>query len=74
MVLAGVRITTTNVDVTFLRVQLLERYRYHTTADTIDEVTKTLALPLELLRLRVQLSTTMPTVATITPASATEGN
>jgi hypothetical protein len=32
-----------------------------TTADTIDEVTKTLALLLELFRLRVQLSTiTMP--------------
>jgi hypothetical protein len=55
----GADYTTTNVDVLFLRVQLLELFRYPT-ADTIDEVTETLALPLELLRLRVQLSTIMP--------------
>jgi hypothetical protein len=46
-----------------------------TTADTIDEVDETLALLMELFRLRVQLSTiTMPLLWQRSPASATEGS
>jgi hypothetical protein len=45
-----------------------------TTADTIDEVDETLALLMELFRLRVQLSTITMRTVTISPASATEGS
>jgi hypothetical protein len=46
-----------------------------TTADTIDEVDETSALLMELLRLRVQLSTiTMHLLWQRSPASATEGD
>jgi hypothetical protein len=46
-----------------------------TTADTIAESMRPLLLPLERLRLLEQsMIMTMPTVATITPASATEGS
>jgi hypothetical protein len=46
-----------------------------TTADTIDEADETLALLMELFRLRVQLSTiTMRLLWQRSPASATEGS
>jgi hypothetical protein len=57
MELLEVRITLPNVDVTVPAGATTGTVSVPTTADTIDEVTKTLLLPLELLRLRVQLST-----------------
>jgi hypothetical protein len=74
MVRLEVRITRLQIDVTVLRVQLRELYRYPT-ADTIDEVTENFSIALELLRLRVPLSTiTMPLLWQRSPASATEGS
>jgi hypothetical protein len=45
-----------------------------TTADTIDEVDETSALLMELLLRAIIDNNNAPTVATITPASATEGS
>jgi hypothetical protein len=66
--------TTTNVTVTvYLRV--LRNCKCTNNCDTIEKIMKTLLLPLERLRLLEQSMIMMrSTVATIAPASATEGS
>jgi hypothetical protein len=75
MVRLEVRITRLLIDVTVPAGATTGTVSVPTTAIQLMKWTKLSALLMELFRLRVQLSTiTMPTVATITPASATEGD
>jgi hypothetical protein len=74
MVRLEVRITRLQIDVTVPAGATTGTVSVPT-ADAIDEVTENFSIALELLRLRVPLSTiTMPLLWQRSPASATEGS